>query len=204
MTLGALWILIFVLMVATQVATGPAPSLEQIAIGNLGSAHRFGDMTVAELFRGEIWRAVTCTFVHYNLLHIGVNLCGLYQLGCLAEMWYGPWQFVGLYVVIGGGGNLLAGLGRARFGTGTPGARPMVILGLGRAVVAAVGWRSKTRIREYLRGEMWILLFTAFLGKLPTSFLDNWHAGGVVGASMGFAHRAMVRSSGSGSRGPGG
>ena len=61
--------------------------------------HPFGELTINELFQGEIWRPLTATFVHYGLLHLGMNLYMLYQLGAVVETWYGPWQFLAVYVV---------------------------------------------------------------------------------------------------------
>lgn len=196
--LGLLWVVVFVVMVANQLWTGPVPTFHQFTIGTIGSAHRYGDLTVSELLRGEVWRCVTCTFVHYNILHISTNLMGLYLFGCLVEMWYGRWQFVALYVVIGGGGNLVSALARQAIGTNPlvhSGGGSTLVIGL-VALCAVVGWRSKSRIGDHLRRDaVGILLFTAFLGQM-TAVVDNWgHAGGaLMGALMGFAHRALVRS----------
>src|SRR3954454_575856 len=80
--LGLLWIVVFLLMVKSRLESGPLPSAGELLHGNIGVGvtHRFGDLTLDELTRGEIWRAVTSTFVHYDLLHLGMNLYGLYIL----------------------------------------------------------------------------------------------------------------------------
>ncbi|MFO0908382.1 MAG: rhomboid family intramembrane serine protease [Isosphaeraceae bacterium] len=111
MSLGAAWIVVFVLMLVDQYQVGRGLSVAELILG-LRNGHRFGDMTLQELVSGEIWRTLTSTFVHYGLLHIGLNLYAFYQLGCLVESWYGAGQFLGIYVVTGGGGNLLSGLVR--------------------------------------------------------------------------------------------
>jgi len=70
-----------------------------------------------------------------------------------------------------------------------------VVLGL-VALCAVVGWRSKTRIGDYLRSQMTgVLIFTAILGQL-VSIIDNWgHAGGaLVGALVGMTHRILIRT----------
>jgi membrane associated rhomboid family serine protease len=198
MALGAAWVILFGWMVLASFGSPYPPTIAQILYKNVGGAHRFGDMTLAELYRGELWRTVTCTFVHYNILHIGMNLYGLYQLGCLVESWYGSAQFVSIYLLIGGGGNLLSGLIRRALGSNPEihsGGGSTVVLGL-VALCAIVGWRSKTRVGDYLRRQMvGILLLTALLG-MALPIIDNWgHAGGaLVGAAIGFAHRLLTNA----------
>lgn len=195
--LGFLWVVVFVLMLVARPAGSPSLRPAQLLIGNISGAHRFGDMTLAELFDGQVWRTLTCTFVHYNVLHIGMNLYGLYQLGSLVESWYGPGQFLAVYVLIGSGGNLLSGLIRRMLGSNPlihSGGGSTVVLGL-VGLCAVVGWRARTRIGDYLRGQMVrILVLTALLGvALP--IIDNWgHAGGaMVGALIGLGHRVLAR-----------
>jgi membrane associated rhomboid family serine protease len=155
-------------------------------------------MTLNALYQGEIWRPLTATFVHYGLLHLGMNLFMMYQLGGLIESWYGPWQFVAVYVAIGSGGNLLSALVRHALGSNpqmASGGGSTVLLGLA-ALCAVVGWRSRTRIGDYLRSQMvWLLVATAVLGQI-VPIIDNWgHAGGaLIGAAIGFAHRLLIRT----------
>jgi rhomboid protease GluP len=197
MTFCALWVVVFVLMVLNQVSQGSVPTLGRLVLGIQGG-HPFGQMTLKDLFQGEIWRPLTATFVHYGLLHIGMNLFMMYQLGGLVESWYGPWQFVAVYVATGYGGNLLSALVRHALGSNpevASGGGSTVILGLA-AVCAVVGWRSRTRIGDYLRSQMvGLLVVTALLGQI-VPIIDNWgHAGGaLVGTAIGFAHRILIRT----------
>ena len=210
MTLSALWVVVFLLMILSGFWQGHASSIREIVLIGLGGGHRFGDLTLRELFHGEAWRTVTCTFVHYGLLHISMNLYGLYQLGSLVESWYGSAQFLAIYVLIGSGGNLLSGLVRRGLGSNPEvhsGGGSTVLMGL-VGLCAVVGWRSRTRIGEYLQRQMvWVLAITAMLGVgilgvtwmlgQMRPIIDNWgHAGGtLVGAAIGFAHRPLVRTS---------
>jgi membrane associated rhomboid family serine protease len=169
-------------------------------------------MTVRELFAGEVWRAVTSTFVHYGLLHIGLNLVAFFLIGSMVESWYGPGQFVAIYVLTGGGGNILSALLRHAIGSD-----PNVFSGGGSTVVmglvglcAVVGWRSKTRDGVSLRNAMInAIVMTAGLGlvlavvgwffpRAGVPMLDNWgHAGGVVmGVLLGLADTGMLRQAG--------
>jgi rhomboid protease GluP len=197
MVLCSLWVIVFGLMVLVQAVQGYTPTPAKIIIGMRGG-HPFGELTINDLFHGEIWRPLTATFVHYGLLHLGMNLYMLYQLGAVVETWYGPWQFLAVYVVIGFGGNLLSALVRHALGsdpTAASGGGSTVVLGL-VALCAIVGWRSRTRIGAFLRSQMvGLLVATALLGQM-VPIIDNWgHAGGALtGAAIGFAHRILIRT----------
>lgn len=165
------------------------------------TAHRFGMMSPAEVLGGQWWRALTATCIHLSLFHLGFNLLMFYQLGRLVEPWYGHWQFLAMYVVIGTLGNLLAAFGRSDLPWLEP--TPLaasaggsgVICGL-IALIAVVGWRSRTRVGRYYCAQMvGLLLFIALIGIAIPQVGNFEHAGGVLaGALVGFAHRWMVRS----------
>jgi rhomboid protease GluP len=197
MSLCTLWVLVFALMVLDQIAQGSVPTLGKLVLGIQGG-RPFGELTVHDFLLGEVWLPLTATFVHYGLLHIGLNLFMMYQLGALIESWYGPWQFLAVYVVIGYGGNLLSALVRLALGSDpmiASGGGSVVVLGLA-ALCAVVGWRSRTRIGDSLRSQMvGLLIATAVLG-LIVPIIDNWgHAGGaLIGALIGFAHRTLIRT----------
>jgi rhomboid protease GluP len=127
-----------------------------------------------------------------------MNLFVMYQLGPMVETWYGPWQFVAVYVLTGYGGNLLSALVRHALGSNlmvAAGGGSTVVLGL-VALCAVVGWRSQTRTGLFLRNLLvGLLVATALLGQM-VPIIDNWgHAGGaLVGAAIGFAHRRLIRT----------
>ncbi|MEJ7639880.1 MAG: rhomboid family intramembrane serine protease [Singulisphaera sp.] len=197
MALCSLWVLVFAMTAFAALKDGQVASTTDLFV-SLNGGHRFGDMTLDEFRHGEVWRALTSTFVHFGIVHLGMNLYGMYQLGCMVESWYGSAQFLAVYVLIGGGGNLLSALVRHWLGSDPrvhSGGGSTVVLGL-VALCAVVGWRSKTRIGDYLRAQMiGVLVFTAVLGQL-VSIIDNWgHAGGaLVGAIVGLTHRILIRT----------
>jgi membrane associated rhomboid family serine protease len=198
------WILLFVAMIAYQGGLQTGGNIISTGISPWTS-HPFGDLTSQELMGGQFWKPLTATFIHYSIPHILFNLIGLYQLGRLVESWYGSAQFLGLYVVIGYFGNLLAGLSKPLLAwalhpwitlqvAGASGGGSGVLCGL-IAMLAVVGWRSKSRYGDYLKGQMvGVLVFTAILG-IVIPHIDNFgHAGGaIVGALCGFLDPYLLR-----------
>lgn len=201
MSFGMAWLVVFVAMVVEQYVSGQGLS-KGMLLGGLRNGHRFGDLTLRELYAGEYWRTITATFVHFGALHIGMNLWALYQLGCLVESWYGSGPFVAIYLITGGGGNLLSGIIRQTLRSNpsiASGGGSTVIMGL-VGLCAVVGWRARTRIGDHLRNQMiWVFCLTEALGfglsnaGLPV--IDNWgHTGGtIMGAVLGLANRDLVR-----------
>ena len=61
----------------------------------VGWGANFGVYTL----RGQWWRLLTSAFVHIGLLHLLFNMWCLRQLGQLAEVIYGRWKFLAIYLI---------------------------------------------------------------------------------------------------------
>jgi membrane associated rhomboid family serine protease len=194
-----IWIVVFAAMTHTQLTLGGPFPLFGWLLPGFGGGQRFGDLSLRELGHAQIWRLITCNFVHYSLAHIVLNLMAMYLLGTLVESWYGSHQLVFLYGVIGGGGNLIAEL--IRYGIGSnplihSGGGSVVILGL-VGLCAVAGWRSRTRSERSMGTQMVVfLIVTAAVGILLPQYIDNWgHAGGaLVGSVLGLAHQRFLNN----------
>jgi rhomboid protease GluP len=57
-------------------------------------------------FGGEPWRLLSNTFVHFGILHIGLNMYVLWQAGEFVERLFGSRNFAALYLVAALGGSL--------------------------------------------------------------------------------------------------
>jgi membrane associated rhomboid family serine protease len=57
----------------------------------------YGPLTVG----GQWWRLVAATFVHVNLVHVGLNMWALWNAGRLTERLYGKWSYLFLYFASG-------------------------------------------------------------------------------------------------------
>ncbi|MHB1559128.1 MAG: rhomboid family intramembrane serine protease [Isosphaeraceae bacterium] len=188
------WIVVFAAMTCAQLASGEALPPTRWLVFGFGGGERFGDLTLANLERGQVWRLVTCNFIHYSLVHVALNALAMYQLGSIVESWYGWHQLLFIYGLTGVGGNLLSALGRwwTRSGVVVHSAGgSVVIMGL-VGLCAVAGWRSRTPDGRWLAKVMLgFTLSTAALGWRFPSFIDNWgHAGGfVVGVAVGLSDR---------------
>lgn len=199
--LGALWVLVFLAMCYDQ---GTMQAIKgQVLSGGVApeTAMRFGAVSAQTLVDGQWWRALTATFIHFSWLHLGFNLILLISLGRLVEPWYGWGGFLGVYCTIGFGGNIIAVLTKPYFGhsmTETSGGGSGVLCGL-IALLAVVGWRSRTRFGDFVKRQMvGLLVFIAVTGLVLPSVGNFEHAGGaILGAVMGFAHRRVLRLAGS-------
>ncbi len=54
----------------------------------------------------ELWRALTCTLPHVNLVHLAFNLYWLWVLGTILERAYGPAHYAGMLLLLALGSSL--------------------------------------------------------------------------------------------------
>lgn len=58
--------------------------------------------------KGEVWRLLTATFLHANLLHVAFNVFFQLRMGFAIERRYGYFKFAALYAASAVYGNLLS------------------------------------------------------------------------------------------------
>jgi membrane associated rhomboid family serine protease len=57
--------------------------------------------------QGQVWRIFTAMFLHFNLLHIGLNMFSLFLIGGVVEMVFGKWRYLLIYLGSGIVGGIL-------------------------------------------------------------------------------------------------
>jgi len=54
---------------------------------------------------GEFWRIFTAMFLHFSIIHIGLNMLSLFFIGTVVEVFYGKWRYLVIYLgsgIVGG------------------------------------------------------------------------------------------------------
>ncbi len=132
---------------------------------------------------GEVWQLVTYLFVHGGVMHLLMNMVGLYFFGRELETLLGPRQFIRLYLFCG----VVAGLGWLALS-----GRGAVCLGASGAVFGIVGMYAAL----YPHRRVTLLLFLV----LPVTLTARTLALGFMGLSLlmmlegqgGVAHAAHL------------
>ena len=135
---------------------------------------------------GQTWRLVTAGFLHGGLMHIGMNMWVLFDVGAQVEEIYGTSRMLTIYFAGSVLGFVLSTLWSAGVSVGAS-AGLMGLIGAMIAVGAHHRSAMGAAIRShYLRWMIYILI----LGVLPGLHIDNAaHVGGLAGG-FGIAYTA--------------
>ncbi len=149
----------------------------------------FGARAQGRVAQGELWRLVTCGFVHGDLIHLIVNGMALVGLGRLGEAVFGPARFIWIFLLSVVGGALAAQAHGGSISFGASGG----LFGVMGALLS-FGWLR----REYLPAQMLevfgkqLALWTALnliIGFFLPFVSSPSHVGGLItGLLAGLLH----------------
>ena len=140
----------------------------------------------AILVRHEWWRLITAGFLHGGLLHIGMNMWVLNDLGAEVERTFGTARFLIFYFA----GTVFGFLMSSYFSLHPSVGASAGLFGLIGAMIA-FGMRNRTEVGRQIRAFYfkWAI-YGIVLGLLPGFNIDNFaHLGGLA-AGIGIAYAA--------------
>ena len=133
---------------------------------------------------GQVWRLLTCAFLHGGIIHIFCNMYALYALGPQIEILFGRAKYIIIYLLSAIGGSLLSyKFSPSSLSIGASGA----IFGLFGAMVVFV-LKYKDRIPKKVLNNLFGVIILNLLIGFNLQGIDNFaHIGGLlVGALVAF------------------
>jgi rhomboid protease GluP len=154
--------------------------------GGLDILHWTGGVRGEDLVQGEWWRLITSGFNHIGLIHLAMNMYGVYSVGYFIEQRWGWWRFLVIYFLsIWTGSCLAMSYQPLIFTVGASGG----LFGVFAALIVWLllygkylpGWLRK----QAWRSVMINILILSVLSYMLRDMISHWgHIGGALG---GFA-----------------
>ena len=135
------------------------------------------------------WRILTSNYLHIGIIHIGLNMWCLWNLGILAERIFDRWTYVLTYTACGIAGSLASLLWHPLVvGAGASGA----IFGLAGALITALYLGKLPIPKQATRGTMKSLVafagYNLLFGAVGANIDNSAHIGGLlIGLALGAA-----------------
>ena len=137
----------------------------------------FGPLTLD----GEQWRLFTSMFLHYGVLHLGMNLLGLVDGGRHVERMYGHVGFASLYLVAGLAGSLVSAMRGVGVSVGASGAIYGVFGAFGAFLLLHRDRIDKVELGKQVRGLLAFLAINIYLTFSIQGLDMGAHLGGLAG-----------------------
>ncbi len=166
-----------VLVYAAMVATGVPwlwPSAEHLSPWGANQGTRV-------VLNHEYWRLVTNVFLHFGLIHLGMNMWSLHAIGPLIERLFGSLAFAVIYLASGVGGAVASlATDPRRVGAGASGAICGVLGALAAFMVIHRRAIPKSILKSFRGSLVSVVVFMAILGYFVPNIDQQAHVGGAV------------------------
>ena len=126
---------------------------------------------------GEWWRLITATFLHYGLVHLGMNMLVLWFIGPPLEEYFGHWRYLLIYVVSG-----LAGSAGALIWS--PNALTVGASGAIWGIMGAALVLEARKIWVFGGQAMGLVVFNLAITFLIPGISIGGHIGGLIGGGL--------------------
>lgn len=142
--------------------------------------YRFGALFGPAVRAGEIWRLLSCAFLHAGVLHLFFNMYALNILGTQVETYIGRARFLFIYFVSALSGSLMSMAFSNSLSVGASGA----IFGL-MGCLLYFGYHYRMYLGSALKSQIIPLIVLNLLIGFTSSSIDNAaHIGGLVGGFL--------------------
>ena len=129
---------------------------------------------------GEVWRLITCTFLHADIIHISFNMMALLAIGPLVEKYYGKSRYLLIYLGSGILGSLFSAVLGNYVSVGASGA----IFGLFGALLY-FGYKYRATLDGFLRSSIIPVIAANLLMGFVVPGIDViGHIGGLIGGLL--------------------
>lgn len=129
---------------------------------------------------GEIYRLITCTFLHAGILHLLFNMYALFIIGNQLETYLGKFKFLIVYLISAISGSLMSCIFTESLSVGASGA----IFGLLGSLLY-FGYHYRLYLGDVLKRQIIPLIAINLLFGFVLSGVDNAaHIGGLIGGYL--------------------
>jgi membrane associated rhomboid family serine protease len=170
---------------------------------DMGGLMRAGANVKSAVAAGEWWRLPASMFLHVGVMHLVLNMFGLWILGKILEQMYGRTRFFAVYMMSGIAGALASYVfGPPGMSAGASGA----VLGILGAAAAELALHRKAYPEQWRRALLGNLAFlivaNVLIGVMYPAIDQSAHVGGLVTGALlaavvsrksGYAYAPIVR-----------
>lgn len=129
---------------------------------------------------GQIWRIISCAFLHAGLVHLIFNMYALFIIGTQVETYVGKWRFLAIYLISAASGSLLSMAFSNAVSVGASGA----IFGL-MGCLLYFGYHYRMYLGNVLKSQIIPLIVLNLVFGFMASNVDNAaHIGGLIGGLL--------------------
>ncbi len=129
---------------------------------------------------GEVYRIITCTFIHAGIIHLLCNMYSLYIIGSQLETFIGKARFIFVYIISAISGSLMSLIFTAGASVGASGA----IFGLLGSLLY-FGYHYRIYLGSVLKNQIIpIIILNILLGFMLPGVDNAAHIGGLIGGYL--------------------
>ena len=129
---------------------------------------------------GEIYRLITCAFLHSGIIHLLFNMYALYVIGHQVETYIGKFKFTVIYLISAISGSLMSAIFTDAMSVGASGA----IFGLLGSLLY-FGYHYRLYLGDVLRSQIIPLIIANLaLGFILPGVDNAAHIGGLIGGYL--------------------